>query len=586
MLPAHIHASIDPSAVKRITRLSNASLALMLSELLQNCRRADATRVHITVAANPSTVADASYHITITDDGCGISDPACLLTFGANAWSDELVHREDAAGFGFGCLARSGCRITSRPKLPPDTEPYGWQMDLAPDHFLGNQPAAVAPTDDGPAPHGTSITFPCADMLDPIIHAIFAAALHYPLPVHLSVPEDLTAIDIPSPLRQQSYLKDAIHTETWKGISFGVYRIRSDAHHPHDANFLGHTVRIGLPLIHSIDHRTWHVRADIHACTDLELVLPHRNEPVQSPFLADLRTEARLAIYRAMAKEFNPQPTYRDWKAARDAGIDILEPPRTLRPWTANIADHYNRYVDRKTRDVPATGIIVNMADAAPFLEQPFANAYASASNPPLLFEPNPSLAGFPWYDAIPVAQAIAVTVAQGARTVPLDDLAGTYRRYDPTPPSLVDTAPSHLVDDIAFHLKNLADNATLLTIPGDVAFLDGGSLDPQDVRPIITRTSAITPDDLADLIHAAYYEPSEDSVADSPDTQSRYFQDLAHQLAMRLLVSEDDALRCSITAAIRRHVEHLAPSGRRIIVTLHHADVGVVLDAATPPAA
>lgn len=575
--PRLIHASIDPSAVKRITRLSNASLPLMLSELLQNCRRADATRVHVTVALATST-ADAAHEITIADNGCGIADPACLLTFGANAWSDDLVQREDAAGFGFGCLARSGCRITSRPRPTPTTPPYGWSMVLEPDHFLGNLSALVEPFDHGPGPHGTSITFPCSDLLDTIIRAVFTAALHYPLPVHLSVPKQATTIDIPSPLPQQSYLQDAIYTETWKGISFGVHRTRSNTHHPHDTNFLGHTVRIGLPIVHSIDHYAWHVRADVDACTDLELVLPHRTEPVQSPFLAELRGEAKLAIYRAMAQEFDPRPSYRDWKAARDAGIDILEPPRSLRPWTANIADHYNRYSDRKTREVPTNGLIVDLADPAPFLEQPFANGHSAVSGTAPLFEPNPSLAGFPWYDSIPVADAIDVTIAQGTRTLALEDFARTCRHNGQT--------PTHLVDGIAFHLKNLTDDTTLLTVPGDIAFVDGHALDPDDVHPLITRTSAITPDDLADLIHAAFYQPSEDSEADSPETQSRYFQDLAHQLALRLLVSEDHALRCSIADAIRRHVKHLAPSDRRVIVTLHHSDIDVVLNPASPATA
>ena len=52
--------------------------------------------------------------VTIADDGSGIADPAVLLSFGENGWSDDLVRREDAAGFGFASLSRRGC---SRPTI-------------------------------------------------------------------------------------------------------------------------------------------------------------------------------------------------------------------------------------------------------------------------------------------------------------------------------------------------------------------------------------------------------------------------------------------------------------------------------------
>ena len=52
--------------------------------------------------------------MTVADDGAGIVDPAVLLSFGENGWSDDLVAREDAAGMGILSLAHRGCRIASR----------------------------------------------------------------------------------------------------------------------------------------------------------------------------------------------------------------------------------------------------------------------------------------------------------------------------------------------------------------------------------------------------------------------------------------------------------------------------------------
>ena len=52
-------------------------------------------------------------NVTVADDGAGIADPAVLLSFGENGWDEELVRREDAAGFGFASLARRGCTVSS-----------------------------------------------------------------------------------------------------------------------------------------------------------------------------------------------------------------------------------------------------------------------------------------------------------------------------------------------------------------------------------------------------------------------------------------------------------------------------------------
>ena len=48
--------------------------------------------------------------VTIADDGSGIADPAVLLSFGENGWSDDLVRREDAAG-----SVSPACRAAAAP---------------------------------------------------------------------------------------------------------------------------------------------------------------------------------------------------------------------------------------------------------------------------------------------------------------------------------------------------------------------------------------------------------------------------------------------------------------------------------------
>ena len=149
-----IRARIHESAVRRITRTYAATLAEIFLEKLQNARRAGATRVRIAVARTAphatepgETPGKTAYIVTLADDGAGIADPAVLLSFGENGWPEDLVRREDAAGFGFASLSRRGCTVSSRPRAPDGTVSPGWTIALAPEHFLGDADAEVHPDD-------------------------------------------------------------------------------------------------------------------------------------------------------------------------------------------------------------------------------------------------------------------------------------------------------------------------------------------------------------------------------------------------------------------------------------------------------
>ena len=186
--PSKIRARIHESAIRRVTRIYASTLSDAMIEALQNSRRAGATRIRIAIGTLTDQPADDTpdtgetrLAVTIADDGSGIADPTVLLSFGENGWSDDLVRREDAAGFGFASLSRRGCTVSSRSRSPDGNTMPGWRVDLAPEHFLGESEAEVHPEDSlprtgsggAPFPHGTSISFQATE----------TAARHYPLPV-------------------------------------------------------------------------------------------------------------------------------------------------------------------------------------------------------------------------------------------------------------------------------------------------------------------------------------------------------------------------------------------------------------------
>ena len=130
-------------------------------------------------------------------------------------------------------------------------------------------------------------------------------------------------------LDRRAFLDGALHVERWRGLVFGAFKDRWNGFglNDPDVNFHGLTVSAQLPRVESVTGECWTAGADIVDCPDLELVLPARKEPVETPFLEEMREAARLAIYRAMAADPDPRPSFADRKRAYEADIDIAAPP-------------------------------------------------------------------------------------------------------------------------------------------------------------------------------------------------------------------------------------------------------------------
>ena len=332
---ATIRARVHQSALKRVTKFWASRPIEIFFEALQNSRRAGATRVRVTVetlskpAGQAPEPCEPCLAVTVTDDGAGIENPAVLLSFGENGWTDDLVSREDAAGMGILSLAHRGCRISSRVRTPDGQAGHGWSVDLEPEHFTGQSDALVRRDDSAPYPSGTSVQFEATESADMIRAALANAARHYPLPVTF---EGET-------LERRAFLDGAVHAEAWNGLAFGVCRDRRQNYLEPDLNFFGLTVPVRLPTVETVHGAVWSVRADVVDCPGLEFVLPARREAVENAFTGEMRQAARLAIYRAMAADSEPRPAFADWTQVRDAGIDLAPPPEVLRPWRPAIAD-------------------------------------------------------------------------------------------------------------------------------------------------------------------------------------------------------------------------------------------------------
>ena len=172
MLPATIATSVAPETISKVGRLFNGSATDVLNELLQNARRAGASRVRLTTSGTPG-----DRLLTITDDGDGIADPAAIVTLGRSGWAAETNRREDPAGMGVFSLAGRDVivRSWSRPAH------RGWMAHIPAGAWHDSRSIAI---EADPIARGTTITLRMPDEWAAQLRSdAERVARFYPLPV-------------------------------------------------------------------------------------------------------------------------------------------------------------------------------------------------------------------------------------------------------------------------------------------------------------------------------------------------------------------------------------------------------------------
>ena len=561
---APIRARVHDGALRRVTRFFSSSPADIFSELLQNARRAGATCIAVDTEGLPEREG-SGIRVTVTDDGTGVGDAAVLLSFGETGWDEAIARNEDAAGMGLASLARRGCRVSSRPAMSKGIPAPGWRITLTPAHFLGEENALPLPDNNAPYPNGTAVSFKGSETLDAIEGALARAALHYPLAVTFNS----------EAVKRRAFLDGTVHAEPWRGIMFGAFKNGCRGYNDPDLNFHGLTLPVRLPHIVTLDSGTWTVRADIGTCPELELVLPARKEAVETPFLEEMREAARLAIYRAVAHaDPAPRLAHEDWKRAGDADIHLPVPPAELHPWRPGTAD-----VDYWREAPPFAPLgahpLVMSFDPDPHDAQAFHRAAVKAGLAGRLFEADKRMEGYGWYDALHRIRDIRTGIDAAGVIHPLDALRTVGSGADG---AIADsfTRP----DAIHMHVHvACADGTTeTLTVPADFALIGEAYGWLQDVRPLVTGDSDLAPEELARLLSAGFFSPSDDADADSWETQKTRFDEEALHMALKLLCSDDEARRQSIANAVWREILWLMPRGREVGITVRDRKVSVEL--------
>lgn len=533
-IPRTISASIHRSAISRVPDFFNATIADIFTELLQNSRRAGASRVDVTWDGSS---------LTLTDDGCGIADPAVLLAFGESSWEDGRIGAEHPAGMGIYSLARHPVRIESKPAGGP-----GWAIALEQDHCTGRKAAPVSPADRGSA--GTTVTL---DWHTDPKDALQNACRFLPIPVSWNGEQ----------LQRASLTGGAVATEDWQGLRLSVHRNTGRTPRLNFHGVLLHTDR--LPTVPDLYSR-WIAEADVRHCPELRLTLPARKELVETPFLDEMAVAAYRAIYRAMRDQSSQVDVpHAVQQHAASLGITLPDARRRLRPWQAEHAD-YNAYEPlREYQQLPHSPLV--MACELPVADQTALDHRAEGTDlQERLFEGSADLAGYGWYQALTKITGMSIHAQYGAETHSITGRKRSGREREALPSQRPDAIT------ITLHCENPFRGRHDLQLDTDLAFVPDSADEYIDGRtPVVTVGSGMTAGTVCEYLEQAYFEPSDDAGADAYDTQAEDFRTDALRVARRLLQPPDEATVNALGAAIHEVVRRELPRGTNATVVIRH---------------
>lgn len=554
-LPSTIKTSVSQAAITKVTRLFNGSAKDVLTELLQNARRAGASSVSIETL-------DLAGHATlaVSDDGRGIDDPSKLVSLGASGWDEDTARREDPAGMGVFSLAGRRVEIRSYSRAARQ----GWRVVIEADAWEASTPLAIEPF---PIERGTEVLVDMPEGWDKTIAADSAAAsLHYPLPVSFNGEAQ----------PQRDWLADAVRVETWNGVRIGVFVDQHRSIKAASINFHGLTVAHKLPEVGEVDRgRRWIAKVDIVDAPALQLVLPARKEMVANPALKALGAEAKAVIYRAIAG-VEHRLSVEDWLEARALGIEMPEAAPYLFRWQPARTEIGSTMVGERLAGVPMIVTVDVEADVGQAASRVLGTGEVLGGH---LVDEVRQFEGYSWYDALPKLTAMRFLVTQR------DGIGAVYDDSSVLPPEI----KHGRCDALGLEVNLSTQDGAIGPIPAEVLIVyddeNGSGIDGATV--LLSRDTAIGTGTLVRLLEAVAFDPSTDSDADSHWTQHHEFLQQATDLATELILGSDQALIERIRALLNGVSRTTIPDGRMIAVRLDREQLAVdLLDVVPEPLA
>ena len=545
-LPQSILAKVGPKVLAKSAELFDQSAATIVSELLQNARRAGASTVTIT-----ASTLGARCEITLHDDGHGIEDPQALLTFGGSGWDMETDYRENAAGMGFFSLASLGCSVESS----------NWRADITPAGFIGSEPVLIRANT---AHVGTTVRFGLNISLDALARVIEEEAKFAPITVNYNG----------ATIQRLDFLADALYTKVWRGLRFGVFGTSRQYDGTMKVNFYGHVIEDRQQRrIREVDGKELIVRVEVIDCPALRLVLPTRDKLVENAFCEEVREMSERVRYEYCASRPHQLP-FQKFTRARALGVDVEEPTAfSLLAFSPRSADE--EVYEYGTRILTPAGPQVLLFSDEVIAETNFAHADSSAVRAayPMLRRPNAEFEGYQGYNALSCVREVFYRVSLDGETYESSSTESNAR-------SLGDFEETH-VDELSVVLaieQRTAGNtgaylstALEMVCPTSVLIVDCDGdaqlWDENSFRILVRQGAPPTVEELSSMLVRAMFQPSDDSDADSYDTQRATAEVEADFIAENVLLSEGEIVGRRIRAAARTLLVAALPQAASVTI-------------------
>ena len=559
-------ASTTREALLSASRALEGTADECIWELLDNARRAGATKV---------TVTCDGHHVKVSDNGMGIADPEVVIRLGESWWPSTEGRWRAAPGIGLYRLGRRPATIRSRAMQPNGKCTEAWSMDIDERVRDGRQAAIIRHGVPEPVGQGTIVEF-VGDQDRGMLS-------HYSGKVTWSVKQMLEYYPVATTwngaaVPRRKFLDGArrIRTEDadfpWPGIRIGIF-VTTGAGGPTstmvNCNGRQAELRDCQPLV-AQNVRIW---ARIEVADDQLLHATATRERMviaEGPAANPLREQVRKALYTeaaALQREHETPFDHRQQQVGAELfGVELAAPRPRLPRWSADPDAAGDDDVQMNDRMMvvheqldPATAASVSRA-----LEQ-------AGEGAPILVQGRAGYAGYKWYDELRGLDRVdrrVRTDADGWRDLALEgDSPGESSDYEN---ERVEEAVVVLVSSEGMYEKPTE-------LQTDLVFNStSGHRSADELGAKLTRGSTIGEQELADLMTAA----ASGGELDEEGRESEEHADVAAAAAAELLGGAAHAARTRILRLVQRHVRQAVPKGAAARIRIDGLDVQVDIDA------
>lgn len=419
-------ASVDQSFLSKVDRVFDASPVTIWNELLQNARRAGASKVTVQLAWGTDA---KSVAVHFCDNGPGMDDPIPLLRLARSEWGAEVEHEEDPAGMGFFCLSTFASGVSVRSK--------SWGTHITPDVFKREAKATRVEYTDHVQGLILKWTWD-AQSNDSINILILETALRRAAEFCGLQSVEIIADSKRSEITPGDFLKGCylVREIPELGIRIGAIPDTSSyalngGNITVELNFRGlQLTPPGCKFLEALCYIGAKIKVDVLHTRKIQLVLPSRNAVKHNAGLVELHRACEQVAYEWISKcpaegqRRGHNLSFSVYKRALDEfGLDIGEAENDLRAfgrsYLCGSADSGAMEVVVKSTDITTSRPLEVLMSSYNIAR----HRSAGADKPSGLvraFRGNTRYAGYRWYDALP--ELIDVVVRIDGKVIPLPD--------------------------------------------------------------------------------------------------------------------------------------------------------------------